>query len=73
MNRNDFIRIIRDTGQLDRRMISEVKELLELFPYFQSAHLLLLKGLNGTGDVKFESQLKQSAIHIADREVLYYL
>jgi hypothetical protein len=73
MNRNDFIRIIRDTGQLDRRMISEVKELLDLFPYFQSAHLLLLKGLNGTGDVKFESQLKQSAIHIADREVLYYL
>jgi tetratricopeptide (TPR) repeat protein len=54
-------------------MISEVKELLDLFPYFQSAHLLLLKGLNGTGDVKFESQLKQSAIHIADREVLYYL
>ncbi len=73
MNRNDFIRIIHDTGAVDRMMIGEVRELLDLFPYFQSAHLLLLKGLHNTSDVKFESQLKQSAIFVADREVLYYL
>jgi hypothetical protein len=73
MNRNDFIRMIRDTGQVDRQMTGEVKELLDLFPWFHSGHLLLLKGLHNTGDVKFENQLKQSAIHIADREVLYYM
>jgi tetratricopeptide (TPR) repeat protein len=73
MNRNDFIKIIRDSGQIDRQMIGEVKELIDLFPYFQSAHLLLLKGLHNSGDIKFENQLRQSAIHIADREVLYYL
>jgi hypothetical protein len=65
--------MIRDTGQVDRQMTGEVKELLELFPWFHSAHLLLLKGLHNSGDVKFEKQLKQSAIHIADREVLYYM
>lgn len=54
-------------------MIGEVRELLDLFPYFQSAHLLLLKGLHNTSDVKFESQLKQSAIYVGDREVLYFL
>jgi hypothetical protein len=73
MNRNDFISMIRDTRQVDRQMTGEVKALLELFPWFHSAHLLLLKGLHNTGDVSFENQLKQSAIHIADREVLYYL
>jgi hypothetical protein len=73
MNRNDFIRIIQDSGQIDRQMIGEVRELLDLFPFFQSAHLLLLKGLHNTGDVKFENQLMQSAIYIADREVLYHL
>jgi hypothetical protein len=50
-----------------------VYELVDIFPYFQSAHLLLLKGLHNTADVKFENQLRDSAIHIADREVLYYL
>lgn len=73
MNRNDFIKMIRDTGQVDRQMTGEVKELVNLFPWFQSAHLLLLKGLHNAGDVRFENQLKQSAIHIADREVLYYM
>jgi hypothetical protein len=73
MNRNDFIRMIKDSSLVDRQMIGEVRELIDIFPYFQSAHLLLLKGLRNTSDVKFENQLKSSAIHVADREVLYYL
>jgi hypothetical protein len=54
-------------------MIGEVYELIDIFPYFQSAHLLLLKGLYNNADVKFENQLRNSAIHIGDREVLYWL
>jgi hypothetical protein len=73
MNRNDFNRIINNSGSVDRQMVGEVKELLDLFPYFQSAHLLLLKGLHNISDVRFDSQLKQSAIYVADREVLYHL
>ena len=73
MNRSDFLSIIRDSGQIDRQLIAEVRELLDLFPWFQSAHLLLLKGLHNTEDVKFESQLRNSAIYVADREILYYM
>ncbi len=54
-------------------MIGEIGELIEIFPYFQSAHMLLLKGLHDVTDVKFEKQLRKSAIHIANREVLYSL
>ncbi|MCU0461124.1 MAG: tetratricopeptide repeat-containing protein [Bacteroidales bacterium] len=73
MNRNDFLRMIESSGPADRATISEVSELINIFPYFQSAYLLLLKGLQNTSDVKFENQLRTSAMHIADREVLYYL
>jgi tetratricopeptide (TPR) repeat protein len=73
MNRNDFLNMIEDTVTLDRHMIGEVYELIDIFPYFQSAHLLLLKGLYNNADVKFENQLRNSAIHIGDREVLYWL
>jgi hypothetical protein len=72
MNRSDFIGMIEDNVQLNRQMIGEVYELIDIFPYFQSAHMLLLKGLKINADVKFERQLRISAIHIADREVLYY-
>jgi hypothetical protein len=73
MNRNDFIEMMGNSEPVNRQMINEVCDLIEIFPYFQSAHLLLLKGLQNNEDVKFENQLRNSAIHIADREVLYYL
>jgi hypothetical protein len=73
MNRTDFLNMITGTYPVNRQMLSEVYDLIEIFPYFQSAHMLLLKGLQNCGDVKFENQLRNSAIHIADREVLYYL
>jgi tetratricopeptide (TPR) repeat protein len=73
MSRNDFLNMIENTVPVSPRMISEVYELIDIFPYFQSAHLLLLKGLYNNADVKFENQLKHSAIHIGDREVLYWL
>jgi len=65
--------MIENEVPVSPRMISEVYELIDIFPYFQSAHLLLLKGLYNNSDVKFENQLKHSAIHIGDREVLYWL
>jgi hypothetical protein len=73
MNRNDFLNMMSETVPLNRQLLGEVYELIDIFPYFQSAHLLLLKGLKRNADVKFENQLRNSAIHVADREVLYYL
>ncbi|MBN1107721.1 MAG: hypothetical protein JXA55_03090 [Bacteroidales bacterium] len=62
-----------NSGPSDRAGISEVNELINIFPYFQSAYLLLLRGLSNTDDVKFLNQLKVSAMNVADREVLYYM
>jgi hypothetical protein len=64
--------MIGNSGTDDRHMIGEVTELINIFPYFQSAYMLLLKGLQNTADVRFQNQLKISAMRIADREVLYY-
>jgi hypothetical protein len=73
MNRNDFLNLIESNLPVSNRLIGEVYELLDIFPYFQSAHMLLLKTLHNNADVKFENQLRNSAIHIGDREVLYWL
>jgi hypothetical protein len=73
MNRIDFLNLIKEPSPINRQIISELAELIEIFPYFQSAHMLLLKGLHDTADVKFENQLRRSSMQIADREVLYYL
>ncbi len=73
MNKDDFLRMIDLTTPIERHMIGEINDIVVAFPYFQTGHLLLLKGLRDTADVKFENQLKNSAIHVADREILYNL
>ena len=73
MNRNDFLNMIQNNVPVNRQMIGEVYELIDIFPYFQSAYLLLLKGLYDNADVKFDNQLRKSAMHIGDRAILYWL
>jgi hypothetical protein len=73
MNRIDFINLLNDPERVNLQNIGKLKEMIDFFPYFQTAHLLLLKGLHNSSDIKFAEQLMSSAVHIADREVLYYL
>lgn len=73
MNRDEFLKYLEHPGQLDKRSILEMHELLNEFPYFQTAHLMLLKNLYVLGNIKFDSQLKKSAAYIGNRSILYYL
>lgn len=73
MNKSDFLGLIGSNGPVDRQVLAEISEMVSIFPYFQTAHLLLLKGLKDNSDIRFENQLRNSAIHISDREVLFNL
>ena len=62
MNRNEFNRFIVGIGLPGPADIEGLRELTNLFPWFHSAHLLLLKGLRENSDIRFDSQLKASAL-----------
>lgn len=73
MNREEFIQFMNHPELLDKSSVDEMRELVHEFPYFQSGHLLYLKNLHLLDNIRFPSQLKVSAAHITDREVLYHL
>lgn len=73
MNREEFISYIKNPARLDKTSLSEINELLEEFPYFQSGHLLFLKNLHTLDHIRFAGQLKKSAAYLANREILYRL
>ena len=72
MNRNEFNRFIAGIDLPGHDDLEELRELVALFPWFHSAHMLLLRGLRENSDIRFDSQLKASALSVADREVLYH-
>ena len=72
MNRNEFNRFIAGIDLPGPADLEELRELVALFPWFHSAHMLLLRGLKDNSDIRFDTQLKASALSVADREVLYH-
>ena len=52
---------------------AELESMLEKFPYFQQAHLLLAKKYQQENSPKFDQQLQLAALYVQDRDLLYSL
>jgi len=72
MNRNEFNRFVAGGALPGPGDLEGLRELTVLFPWFHSAHMLLLRGLKENADIRFDTQLKASALSVSDREVLYH-
>ncbi|MCK4663850.1 MAG: hypothetical protein KAT68_13355 [Bacteroidales bacterium] len=73
MNKEQFIQYIKQPEKLTNIDISFLKELVNEYPYFQTAHLLYLKKLFQQKSIKFDNQLILSATYISDRKILFRL
>lgn len=57
----------------DRHVLHELSEMLEEYPYYQTARLLYLKGLYLLHDAAFGEELQRTALYISNRKMLFYL
>lgn len=73
INAENISDLIRDPGMVKADMVEDLKEIKNKYPYCSSLHLLYLKSLAIANDIHFESHLKETAIHVMDREKLYRL
>ncbi|MCX6258204.1 MAG: hypothetical protein NTW49_09975 [Bacteroidia bacterium] len=73
MNVQQFRQFLMHPESLDDITASQIAGLIREYPYFQTAHLLLLKNFHNQNDIKFANQLKYSAAFIGDRKILYNL
>ena len=71
MKKTDFIDLVEQPGLLNEASMPLLKEVIEEFPWFQSARMLLVKNLHVLDDMHFNKELKNSAAYIANRKRLY--
>ena len=69
----DIAHLIKHPEELDRETLYDLRGLLALYPYYQSARLLLLQNLYLLHDSSFDEELRRAAIYITDRKVLFEL
>jgi len=67
----EFYKLYRNHHLLNTETLTELKKLVEKYPYFQPGWMLYLKNLNKENSQEFDEVLKQSAIHISERKLLY--
>ena len=65
--------LINHPERLDRDTLYELRSLLALYPYFQTARLLMLQNLYLLHDPSFDEELRRAAIYITDRTVIFQL
>ena len=63
--------LISHPERLDRDTLYELRSLLALYPYYQTARLLMLQNLFLLHDPTFDEELRRAAIYITDRRVLF--
>lgn len=73
MNSERFIQCITHPLDIDASATAELEKLLEQFPYFQTAHLLFVRGLKNNKSIRFNDQLKIAATYAGNRTKLFEL
>ncbi|MDO4311187.1 MAG: tetratricopeptide repeat protein [Prevotella sp.] len=67
----DIAELINHPEKLDRDTLYELRSMLALYPYFQTARLLMLQNLYLLHDPTFDEELRRAAIYISDRKVIF--
>ncbi|MBL6873937.1 MAG: hypothetical protein ISR02_00430 [Flavobacteriales bacterium] len=68
---NKISSMIQNPYIIDKDESVYISNILENFPYFQTAHILYSKALQNTKSIRFKSQLKKAAIYSGDRNLLF--
>ena len=69
----DLVRLIDNPELLNKETLYELRSLVALYPYYQTARLLMLKNMYLLHDTAFDDELRRAALYISDRRLLFDL
>ena len=69
----ELTELIAHPERLDRDTLYELRSQVALYPYFQTARLLMLQNLFLLHDPSFDEELRRAAIYITDRRVMFQM
>lgn len=71
MDNSQLYQLMNDSDALEHITITDLRRYISIYPFFQSAKVLLLKKMKMEASLAFDRELKKSAVYIADRAKLY--
>ena len=72
MTHEEFISIVRKPELVRNEHVSDLKELVDLYPYFAPARLFHVKALKQSNNIQFGANIKVASLYGSSRRWLYY-
>jgi len=72
MTHEEFISIVRKPELVTSNHESELKGLVDLYPYFAPPRMFYLKALRNSNSIQFSTNLKVTSLYCSSRRWLYY-
>ena len=69
----DLVQLIKHPELMDKETLYDLRSLIALYPYYQTARLLMLQNVYILHDPIFDEELRKAAIYITDRKVIFNL
>ena len=69
----DLTRLIKHPELLNKETLYELRSITALYPYYQTARLLMLRNLYLLHDTSFDEELRRAAIYMTDLNVIFNL
>lgn len=73
MTRSELLHIMEHPGQIGKEDLFDLQSYVQEYPYAQTLRLLYLKGLHNIQDIRYDKELKKTAVYVSDRRNLYNL
>ena len=70
MNNKYYTDLLEQPGNLGKESVGQLAELLQQYPYCQTAHMLLVANLQHENSIQYSSRLKLAAIYANNRGML---
>ena len=71
LNTQNYTLLLADPQQITKQTLSDLVEVIDAYPYFQSARALWLKGLKNQESFRYNDALKLTAAHTTNRDILF--
>ena len=69
----ELTKLIQHPELMDKETLYDLRSLIALHPYYQTARILMLQNLYLLHDPTFDEELRKAAIYINDRKVIFNL
>ena len=71
LNTQNYTLLLADPQQITKQALPDLVEVIDAYPYFQSARALWLKGLKNQESFRYNDALKLTAAHTTNRDILF--